>query len=89
MIDFVEQLEMYIDPDEAAEVLEVMQERVNSRVAALEEQARQDDWDSQEEEYYFAQRSGPVARSSLSPRAPSFPTRAADPIADVFSDLDD
>lgn len=89
LIEFVEQLEMHIDPEEAAEVLEIMQDRVNTRVTALEEQAQQDDWDRQEEEYYYSQRTGSAVRSSPSPRAPSFPTRAADPIADVFSNLDD
>ncbi len=92
LLEFVEQLEMWIDPDEAAEVLEIMQGRVDARVEAWEEQAQQDEWDRREEEHHYAQRaraSGRVVAVAPAPRwtPPSRP--AADPLADVFSDLDD
>lgn len=90
LIEFAEQLEMYIDPDEAAEVLEIVQERVNARVAELEQEAEQRRWEDEEEAYHYEQEAQAAGRyAPPTPRTWSFPSRPVDPVADVFSDIDD
>lgn len=90
LLEFVEQLEMWIDPDEAAEVLEIMKGRIGTRIEALEEEAGREDWNRREEEHYYAQQAGATGRTASPASRPTWssPSRAADPIADVFSDLD-
>lgn len=90
LIAFVDELAGWVDEEEAAEVLEIVKKRVADRVGELEEEAeREDDW-RREEEYYYASRheSGREAGATTRPSPFSF-TTAVDPLADVFSDLDD
>lgn len=92
LIDFAEKLSWFIDEDEASEILSIVKERVRDRVGELEEQAQREDWDRREEDYYYAQRAAaapPRSAPASAPRPSIFDPPPADPIADVFSDLDD
>jgi len=91
LIEFTELLEMYIDPEEAAEVLEIVNERVDARVKELDEEAEREEWGRREEEEYHARRAGIAPRSAPVSRPASrlFSPPAPDPVADVFSDIDE
>jgi hypothetical protein len=89
LIEFAELLEMYIDPEEATEVLEIVNERVDARIRELDEEAEREDWERREEEHYYAQRAGAAPRPATLSRSPPpmFSSPPPDPVSDVFSDL--
>ncbi|WP_184717355.1 hypothetical protein [Caulobacter sp.] len=90
LIAFVEELAGWVDEDEADEVLEIVKRRVADRVAELEAEAEQEDAWRQEEEYYYASQQGGGREAPSENRASPFSfSTTVDPLADVFSDLDD
>ena len=89
---FIEGLEAFVDGDEAAEVLAIMQPVIDGRVAYLERELEEASWrQNEEEEYYRSRNQSPrPSPTSLRGRGGSslFSDRTPD-TADIFSDIDE
>lgn len=92
LVSFLADLEDWVEIDDAHFAFELVRERIADRISELEDEADRDEWDWRAEEYYYrlATDPAPVAR----PERRDMPLMEAevpmrtDPIADIFSDID-
>jgi hypothetical protein len=93
LVEFVERLETYIDPEEAQALLGILEEEIDLRAQTIQNELDEEDaWALEEEAHYYRTRPEPVRSSQpRPPRVFANPFRTDDAAAadDIFSDIDE
>ncbi|WP_295219264.1 hypothetical protein [uncultured Brevundimonas sp.] len=92
LASFVSELEDWVATEDASSAFKIVRERIADRISELEDEADRDEWDWLAEDYYYRLSADPPVSTRLPHREqplvpPQGPIRT-DPIADIFSDLD-